>query len=430
MHKLGVVVPYRNRWEHLYKFLPEIKKYLANLEIDYRIIIVEQDDASAFNRGMLCNIGFLEAVKYKCDYVAFHDIDLIPLKVDYSYTEHPVHLASDILPFDSYFGGITMFPVEQFKKINGFSNHYWGWGFEDDDLRYRCDLKGIDYGPKKKNTYDYSGKTVYFNGVDSYIKVENKIKYVRDFTIELDVRLGDLLFSPDKAVDSFPILSLQGNDLMLAYTSFNRFTLQFFDKKGIYYDITSDIIQLRGNKIKIEYKNKNQEMTLTLNNSNVKTEKLEHKLYNYSNNTHIILGTDVNRKNYFRGSIDKFKSYSPLDTYFDFNSKVLGEYKWKDKYNTDSKFFRVEHKEFNPKEYLGTRVPYRKPSRLRRLKHSDSGFVNGRWKHDMTRWNQLRFNNDVVHGTKSIDEDGLNTCSFIPYEKTNKDRVIHLKVGI
>ncbi len=30
-----------------------------------------------------------------------------------------------------------MFPSSTFKRVNGYSNEYWGWGFEDDDLLLR-----------------------------------------------------------------------------------------------------------------------------------------------------------------------------------------------------------------------------------------------------------------------------------------------------
>ena len=126
MHKLGIVVPYRDRYKHLQIFLNAIVPYLNNQNIDYKVFIIEQDNNKAFNRGALCNVGFKVAKEYECDYVVFHDVDMIPLNVDYSYSETPVHLASDKLPFDTYFGGITLFPVKDFEKINGFSNNYWG----------------------------------------------------------------------------------------------------------------------------------------------------------------------------------------------------------------------------------------------------------------------------------------------------------------
>ena len=58
MHKLGIIVPYRNRSEQLAVFRKEINDYL---KIDFELIIVEQSDKKEFNRGKLLNIGFLEA---------------------------------------------------------------------------------------------------------------------------------------------------------------------------------------------------------------------------------------------------------------------------------------------------------------------------------------------------------------------------------
>ena len=41
--------------------------------------------------------------------------------------------------------------VQDFVKVNGFSNRFWGWGGEDDDIRRRirrAKLKLTRYDPK------------------------------------------------------------------------------------------------------------------------------------------------------------------------------------------------------------------------------------------------------------------------------------------
>ena len=56
-NKIGIVVPYRNRREHLNHFIPSISNHLKKQKIPFEIIVVEQADDKPFNRGKLLNIG-------------------------------------------------------------------------------------------------------------------------------------------------------------------------------------------------------------------------------------------------------------------------------------------------------------------------------------------------------------------------------------
>lgn len=47
------------------------------------------------------------------------------------------------LPYDGIFGGVTSLTESQLKKVNGYSNDFWGWGGEDDDMHTRCKFKNF-----------------------------------------------------------------------------------------------------------------------------------------------------------------------------------------------------------------------------------------------------------------------------------------------
>jgi len=128
-HKLGIIIPYRRRVEQIDFFVKYMTNYLKDKNIRYEIIVIDQDDAKQFNRGILLNIGYVYAKKLKCDYIVFHDVDMIPIDVDYSYSDIPLHLATDFFTvenekksviFEEYLGGVTMFTIYVVEKINGY----------------------------------------------------------------------------------------------------------------------------------------------------------------------------------------------------------------------------------------------------------------------------------------------------------------------
>lgn len=50
---------------------------------------------------------------------------------------------SHSLPYPQYFGGVSALTPDQYLKMNGFPNEYWGWGGEDDDIATRVHLAGM-----------------------------------------------------------------------------------------------------------------------------------------------------------------------------------------------------------------------------------------------------------------------------------------------
>ena len=78
-HRVAIIVPYRDREEHLRTFLLHMHSYLPRQQLDYGIFVVEQHGSEPFNRAMLMNVGAAEALKnYEYQCFIFHDVDLLP----------------------------------------------------------------------------------------------------------------------------------------------------------------------------------------------------------------------------------------------------------------------------------------------------------------------------------------------------------------
>ncbi|CAG2168922.1 unnamed protein product [Oppiella nova] len=142
-HRLAVVVPFRDRFDELLTFVPHMKTFLKKQGIDYKIYIINQMDVYRFNRASLINAGFLIS-RPECDYMAMHDVDLLPLNANLSYhfpTDGPFHVSSPQLHpkyhYKTFVGGVLLIRGEHFEKVNGMSNNYWGWGLEDDEFYVR-----------------------------------------------------------------------------------------------------------------------------------------------------------------------------------------------------------------------------------------------------------------------------------------------------
>lgn len=159
--RLSIIIPYRDRPEQLARFVPHLVTYFQRDKLDkdipWRLTIVEQEPGKPFNRGLIKNAGFL-LTEANADYFCFHDVDYLPIWADYRYCERPARLlwyGAEATPFDparpermaadraTFFGGVVMFNKADFRRVNGYSAGYWGWGYEDTELRLRCEAEGL-----------------------------------------------------------------------------------------------------------------------------------------------------------------------------------------------------------------------------------------------------------------------------------------------
>lgn len=169
-HRVAIVIPYKNRLDNLNYFLTHMHPFLQRQELEYQIFVVEQSNDQLFNKGVLMNAGFLEIMNitaydlpfnnltFQFDCVIFHDVDLLPEddRIMYSCPFYkPRHLSVAIdkykykMAYYRLIGGVLNFRPSHFIRVNGYSNQYWGWGAEDDDMEVR--LSKIKLGFERPN---------------------------------------------------------------------------------------------------------------------------------------------------------------------------------------------------------------------------------------------------------------------------------------
>ncbi|XP_075764145.1 beta-1,4-galactosyltransferase 3 isoform X1 [Pelodiscus sinensis] len=151
--RTAVIIPHRNRETHLRHLLYYLHPFLQRQQLQYGIYVIHQAGNATFNRAKLLNVGVKEALKdEEWDCLFLHDVDLIPENDHNLYTCDPwspkhVSIAMNkfgySLPYAQYFGGVSALTPNQYLKINGFPNEYWGWGGEDDDIATRVRLAGM-----------------------------------------------------------------------------------------------------------------------------------------------------------------------------------------------------------------------------------------------------------------------------------------------
>jgi hypothetical protein len=432
-HKLGICIPYRNRREHLEKLVPHLSKHLTEQGIDHKFYVGHQVDDKLFNRGAMKNIAAEFAFKDGCDYVAWHDVDMLTHEDgDYSYpTDNPTHIATKLskynygLGYDQYFGGVVLFTKEQVEKTNGYSNDYWDWGQEDDDLFWRCYFEGYTTGRVIKKLENQ--KVTNFNGENSSIEVPTNREISsclhNDHTITIT-------FNPEQQEDKVPIwLVGDTNKRFIEYPLLRKdgswtWGLSFNNSRAVTMVLFDRDSRHHYNWAK-RFENMWTQVTLSFN-------KDEKKAYFYINDelisqmngikqnipfpinadlrTHdaiksFLIGFCNHQNTHYKGKISEVKIYN---RFFE-DIKDMDENDLVFDYQTMDSIKNNIVETIEDIEIIENIVPHRKEGGFLCLPHADEGFVNGNWaKGETTARNEKRFVTEMQQKKIDYKNDGIN----------------------
>jgi len=137
MKDLLIVTPYRNREEHLKGFLENSPFYFNNQNLTYDMLICELDQGGDWNAGLCVNslIKFINNERqYK--YLYIHHVDIWPENGNWIFPEEN----------QAYYNlgdyGSCLMKLDTFLEIKGYSNSFWGWGGEDNEIYAKLQAYG------------------------------------------------------------------------------------------------------------------------------------------------------------------------------------------------------------------------------------------------------------------------------------------------
>lgn len=220
--KYSIIIPYRNREEHLQILLPRLQEVFQNES--YEIIVSEQDNDDNFQIACVENVGYQKSVG---DIIILHQVDYYPMDdVSYEVIDQPVLPARRGIFLDkenksnrdlmdipagyrkweteidpNFYGGVICMKREHYEKINGLNPLYRGWGNEDEDLRERFVWAEIPVKRNDVGTFlclyhedngdmskkDESGKKDFYDGRNYFYERAFKDRHIGHHNLEADI---------------------------------------------------------------------------------------------------------------------------------------------------------------------------------------------------------------------------------------------------
>ena len=474
MKRLAVILPYNK--EHIDNFTEHFKATVQEGDdLYYKLVFIKQKSNRPLNKGKLFNIGYM-LHKDRFDYFCFHDSDLIPIsdECDYSYEEKPISLVGMrnkiqfgdqekvqnfndyTLPYDEYFGGAILFSKEHFQEVNGYSNEYWGVGYEDYDLLLRCVIKGLSIRTELETQVSKTYGN--FNGMNSYIEIPSetaKIKNTTNKSFTMSAWFcpdGEPLYSAgvDNNRCEYSIFIRPGYHTGFSYTHGGLLKCVIWIRPVESSEREPVVIQtpLRTNQwyhVGMVVDDKKQTVTLYVNGKEVGKQQYEGELIEYLNKPYYIGVGDPDLsvwKNFYKGQIaevglwsDALKDYE-MELIFEkgiINNKgeyvasklPVGVWDFKGGYDNitfdisgngnHAKFYNVGFANKSLKSNTERYLPYRRNGAYGYIS-SHEDYLNlenlTRTEHPEIMTNRNTFNKKVRNQMQDIDIDGLSSTKF------------------
>jgi hypothetical protein len=438
-HKLGICIPYRNRKEHLEKLVPHLSKHLTEQGIDHKFYVGHQVDDKLFNRGAMKNVAAEFAFNDGCDYVAWHDVDMLSHEDgDYSYPiDNPIHIATKLskynygLGYDQYFGGVVLFTKEQAERTNGYSNDYWDWGQEDDDLFWRCYFEGYTTGRVIKKLDNQ--KVTNFNGVNSFIEIPTNREISsclhNDHTITITFNPEQqeekvpiwLVGDTNKRFIEYPLIRKDGSWTWgLSFNNSRAVTMVLFDRENRHHYNWAKRFENMWTQVTLSFNKEEKRAYFFINDELItQMDGIKQNIpfpVNSDLRTHdaiksFLIGFCNHQNTYYKGKISDVRIYNRF-----FNNINEMESNTSDlvlDYKTNEYIKNNIEESVEDIEIIENIIPYRRDGNFLCLPHIDEGYVNGTWaKGETTARNEKRFVTEMQQRKIDYKNDGLNTLKY------------------
>jgi hypothetical protein len=302
-----------------------------------------------------------------------------------------------------------------------------------------------------------STAAVKFNGYDSFVKSECPLfKRNNDqITIFISFCPNELTLNHENYDDNFVVFS--GGKFKIKYNCYQRYVVEMQDNDGEFSHINSTIIPPYKTNICVTIDKNNKKLSMYQDGVFVGEDVIKGD-FEVDLST-FYLGCDEN-KNFFEGMVTSLAIFDTIlneneikeisENQFFGLTQSFGKYNSEDnlkiyydaKFIKNNKLINIPNSkyfgEMNNCKIIGyvfenkklIKIPHRRNSTFQLVLHDENGYVNGSWKEITTRYNQLKYHNEVLKGNKNTKNDGLNNLNYKTHNTIKDNQITHILVGI